>query len=113
MLRKIGAQITTLVMLLLLTSPGLIAQTRIRFRPGRSSATVAGTLARGATRSYIVRARAGQTVRMFITSRNGRVTFADNEATEEFFRADETRDYEISVMNNGRATPFTLRVAIR
>ena len=113
MIERHVSRIAALAVIALLICPSLMAQNRIRFRRGHSSATVSGRLARGGERSYVFRASRGQRVSFVISSRNGRVSFADNEATREFFRAEEDRDYEVSILNNGGPTRFTLTVTIR
>lgn len=113
MLKKIKVKFLVLSLVFLMTSADLFAQTtRIRFAPGRSSATVSGTLQAGGSRTYILRAGAGQYLEAKLRSRNGRVRFEDN-STVLMTDTDYNGDYHIEVINNGgSATSFTLTVSV-
>ena len=91
-------------------------QTRIRFARGRSSTTVAGRLAAGGTRSYILRASEGQTMTVRVTSRNGDVSVdlgGNDVGTGDTVELRSTDEYIITVHNNGGATTYSLYVAVR
>ena len=104
------------LMIVGMTDASLFAQTRIRFPRGRSSATVTGRLAGGTERSYILRASAGQTMTVRVTSENASVwvDLGGNDVgkgtTVELRSTDE---YIITVHNDGSTTAYTLYVAIR
>jgi hypothetical protein len=92
------------------------SQTRIRFARGRSSTTVAGSLSAGRERSYILRASAGQTMTVRVTSRNGDVSVdlgGNDVGTGDTVELRSTDEYIITVHNNGGATSYSLYVAVR
>jgi hypothetical protein len=92
------------------------SQTRIRFARGRTSTTVAGNLSSGAERSYILRASAGQTMTVRVTSRTGDVSVdlgGNDVGTGDTVELRSTDEYIITVHNNGRATSYSLYVGIR
>ena len=116
MLRKIGLKVSILAMVLTLAAADLTAQTRIRFARGRSSATVTGTLAAGATKGYVLRAAAGQVLTGTLSSTNGKADFTQGNLhdTQYSQTIDEDGDVYISVDNHGRnATKFTLTISIQ
>lgn len=105
-----------LAMVLGLTLSDLQAQTRINFARGRSSATVSGRLAGGASRSYVLRARAGQMMRVQVRSANRMVIVdigGNDVGTGTNIRLRSTDDYILTVHNGGRATTYSMTVAIR
>ncbi len=116
MLKKIIARVLTLIMLVALTVSSSTAQTRIRFARGRSSTTVSSRLAAGASRSYVLGASAGQTMRVRVSSRTGGVSVdigGNDVGTGTAIRLRSTDDYIITVHNDGRATNFALSISIR
>lgn len=117
MLKKIGLKISVLAMILtLLAATDLTAQTRIRFARGRSSATVSGTLAAGATKGFVLRASAGQVLAGTLSSTNGKADFTQGSLhdTQYSQTVEENGDVYISVDNHGsRAAKFTLTISIQ
>lgn len=116
MLKKIGLKITILAMILLMTASDSLAQTRIRFKRGSSSATVSGTLSPGSTRGYVLRAAAGQYLSATLSSSNGKVDFTQGNLhdTQYSQTVEDNGDVYISVDNHGnRATRFTMTVSIQ
>lgn len=92
------------------------SQTRIRFKRGTTSATVSGNLYSGATRSYILGARRGQTMTVRVRSAgNVSVDIGGNDVgTGETIELRSTDDYILTVHNNGsRAAKYSLYVSIR
>lgn len=119
MKRKIS-YFLALTMLFVMSVTDLTAQTRIRFRRGSTSATVSGTIAanRGVAgsnyRTYVVGARAGQTISATVSSRNGSVVFTDNDSTSLRTRTTYNGDYEISIYNGGsNSSSYSLTISIR
>lgn len=106
-----------ILMLVGMANSAVFSQTRIRFARGRSSATVTGSLSSGASRAYILRASAGQTMTVRVTSRSGNVwvDIGGNDVgkgTSVELRS--TDEYIITVHNDGRsATSYSLYVGIR
>lgn len=87
------------------------AQTRIRFARGRTSATVSSTIRGNGQRKYILGARAGQTLSMNISSRNGCVVLGNQQTSESYIT--DRGDNWIDIFNNCRSTTtFTLTVSI-
>ena len=116
MLKRIGLKLSILAMMLTMAAADLTAQTRIRFARGRSSATVSGNLAAGATRGYVLRASAGQSLSATLSSTNGKVDFTQGSLhdTQYSQTVEENGDVYISVDNHGsRATKFTLTISIQ
>jgi hypothetical protein len=98
---------------------------RIQFAPGANSATVHDTIYSGETKNYVLRAMAGQTMTVSVSSPRGDVPFAilglqDGNPYKRI--VDEsmiwtgvlplTQDYQISVTAYGPTTTFTLKVII-
>lgn len=119
-MKKTINTILALFLAVLMTTADLAAQTRINFRRGASSATVSGTIGvnRGVAganyRRYVLRANAGQTISATVSSRNGRVLFAENDDTSYQIETDRRGDYTLVVYNGGASvTSFTITVSIR
>jgi hypothetical protein len=87
------------------------AQTRIRFAPGRTSATMSGVLAGRATRSYVLGARRGQDLSGNVSSANDCIKFTDGSTSVGFTT---TRgDNVLSVTNYcGRRVSYVMTVSI-
>jgi len=117
MLKKIGVKFLVLMMIGVMFTTDSMAQTRIRFARGRSSASVSGTIRPGTSvRSYVLRATAGQTLTATLSSGNGKCDFTqgDYEDTQYSQVIDEDGDVTFSIDNHGtRATNFTLTVSIK
>lgn len=116
MVRKSMVRFLALAMLLGLTLSDLQAQTRVNFARGRSSATVSGRLARGASRSYVLRARAGQMMGVEVRSGNRMVIVdigGNDVGTGTNIRLRSTGDYILTTHNEGNATTYSMTVSIR
>ncbi|MEP6925290.1 MAG: hypothetical protein ABI954_12560 [Pyrinomonadaceae bacterium] len=116
MLKKVSTIVLTLMMVLWLTGADLMAQTRVRFARGRNSTTVSGRLAsRGASRSYVLRASAGQTLTATLSSANGKVDFMQGQVHDTQFSKtlDTTGDVYVDIDNHGGATTYTLTISIQ
>ena len=104
------------LMIIGMTNSDLFAQTRIRFARGRTSTTVAGSLSAGSERSYILRASAGQTMTVRVSSRSGDVSVdlgGNDVGTGDTVELRSTDEYIITVHNNGGSTSYSLYVSIR
>ena len=119
-MKKTASTILVLAMTVLMATADLAAQSRIRFRRGSTSASVSGRIGvnRGVAganyRSYVVRANGGQTISATLSSRNGKVAFAENDQTSYTIQTDSARDYEIHIYNGGaNSTTYTLTVSIQ
>lgn len=117
MLKKFGVKMLVVAMIALMASSDVLAQTRIRFARGRTSATISGTLRPGnAVRSYVLRAAAGQTLTATLSSGNGKCDFNEGEYEDTQYSRyiEEDGDVVFSLDNHGtRSTSFTLTVSIR
>jgi len=113
--RNAGLQVIALALILILSSAHLLAQSRIRFSPGRSSATVRGKIGGGGYREYVLNGRAGQVMTIEITSGNGAVVVNAGHASGKSFSVEMTGgDHLLSVVNTGRSSAsYVLKVSIR
>ncbi len=113
--RKTGAQIVALVLIMILSGSDLLAQRRISFRRGTSSATVRGRIAANGYTEYVINGRAGQVMSIEITSRNGAVIVNAGSASGKNFSLEMSGgDHLLSIVNTARsATNYTLTVSIR
>jgi hypothetical protein len=100
----------------LMAASDTLAQTRIRFARGRTSATVRGTLAAGATRGFVLGARRGQNLTATLSCGNGKCDFTQGDYHDTSYSkyVDRNGDVYISIDNHGnRATSFTMTVSIQ
>lgn len=115
-IKKAVVKFFAVSMILAMLDATAFSQSRIRFARGRTSATVAGNLASGASRAYVLGASAGQTMTVRVTSTNGRVwvDIGGNDVGKgETINLRSTDDYIITVHNDGGATRYSLYVSIR
>jgi len=113
--RKPLLKVLTLALILVVSSADVLAQKRIRFQRGKSSATVRGPIGPNGYTEYVVDGRAGQVMTIAITSGNGAVVVNAGHASGKSFSLEMTGgDHLLSVVNTGkRATNYTLTVSIR
>lgn len=109
-----------LMMIFVMSTTDLSAQTRIKFARGATSKTVTGTIGvnsgvAGANyRKFVLNVRNGQTISATLSSRNGDVAFTDNDGTSLRYRADYSGDHEINIYNGGaKSSTFSLTVSVR
>lgn len=115
MLKKEGFKVVTLALVLILSGTDLMAQKRIGFRRGASSATVGGTIAGKGFAEYVINGRAGQVMSIDIRSGNGSVLVNAGHASGKNFTLEMSGgDHSLTIVNEGRgATNYTLTVSIR
>ncbi len=116
MFRKLTLKIMIVALIGMMTVTDSFAQTRIRFARGRSSATVTGSLAAGATRGFVLGARAGQTLTATLSCGNGKCDFTQGDLhdTQYSHYVESNGDVYISIDNHGsRGTNFTMTVSIQ
>ncbi|PYS73120.1 MAG: hypothetical protein DMF69_05730 [Acidobacteria bacterium] len=115
MLRKTGLQVVALSLTIIVSSAFVLAQKRISFRRGASSATLNGSIEGKGYTEYVINGRAGQVLSIQITSANGAVLVNAGSASGKNFNVEMTGgDHLLSIVNEGRgATNYTLKVAIR
>ena len=115
MLRKTGVQVVAFVLIAILSSSDALAQKRISFRRGTSSATVRGRIGANGYLEYLINGRAGQVMSIDITSGNGAVIVNAGSASGKNFSLEMSGgDHLLSIVNTARsATTYTLTVSIR
>lgn len=115
MRRRTTLKVCALVLIVMMSSADALAQKRIRFQRGASSATVRGPIAAAGYLEYIVNGRAGQVMTIEITSGNGAVVVNAGSASGKSFSIEMTGgDHLLSVVNTSRrATNYTMKVSIR
>jgi hypothetical protein len=96
-----------------------LAQTRISFKRGKSSATYSGRLAPHATRTYVIKAREGQTLRIAMKGdvsyevlSNDAVTSMSGSPDSSDYNLTRSGDYVIKLENGGKAKRFTMTVSV-
>lgn len=115
MIKKISLQFLALTLVFVLLGSDVMAQSRINFRRGASSATVSGALRGKGYREYTLRGRAGQVMSIRIRSDNGSVIVNAGTASGKNFNIEMNGgDHLLSVYNNGNGdSRFSMTVAIR
>jgi hypothetical protein len=119
-MKKTISILSILLLTIFLTTADLAAQTRINFRRGSTSATVRGTIGvnRGVAganyRSYVLRAKAGQTISATVSSRNGKVVFTENDETDYTIETNSSGNYILRIYNGGgNNTSYAITFSIR
>jgi len=115
MLGKVIVRLVALVLMTVLCSADLMAQKRISFKRGTSSATVRGRITANGYTEYLINGREGQVMTITITSGNGAVVVNAGTASGKDFSLEMTGgDHLLSIVNTARgATNYTLTVSIR
>jgi hypothetical protein len=112
-----GNALKVLALLLILVGQSVdaLAQKRIRFQRGASSATVRGQISGKGYTEYVIEGRAGQVMTIEITSGNRAVVVNTGHASGKSFSVEMTGgDHLLSVVNTGQgATNYTMTVSIR
>ncbi len=110
-MKKFNATALISILVLVVSSSSIFAQTRLRFARGTTSASVSGTLIGGLSRTYVLSARRGQYLSANVSSRNGCVTFQNGETSASYTTI--SGNNFLYVGNGcGRQTSFTLTVSI-
>lgn len=112
---RVGMKILATAMILMLTASTLMAQTRIKFKSGRNSATVTGKLGTAGARTYVLRASKGQTLTATLSSDNGKVDFTQGAVhdTQYTTTVERTGDVEVMIDNHGGPTRYSLTISIQ
>lgn len=122
MKKFIGIKILAAALILATLATDSMAQARISFARGKSSATVTGTIAAGAKRDYVLTAKEYQTMTIRVTSGNGDVLFEASDVHGSFgdyddyaqIETDASGNHWITLENMGnRSSKFTMTVSIR
>ena len=118
-----GIKLFAVALILTTLATNSFALSRIRFAPGRSSATVAGVLGAGEVTKYVLTAREYQTMTVEVKSGNDDIRFSiadvhglfdnyDNGYAE--VETDANGNHWITLRNRGRyATRYTMTVRVR
>lgn len=114
MLKRAGVQVIALLLMMVMSSVDSLAQKRISFRRGASSATVRGRIAANGYTEYVINGRAGQLMSIDIKSGNGAVVVNAGTASGKNFSLEMSGgDHLLSIVNTARsATNYTLTVSI-
>ena len=116
MLKRFSVKMLVLAMICLMAASDTLAQTRIRFGRGRSSASVSGTMASGGSRTYVLGARRGQTLTATLSCNRGKCDFAEGDLHDTSYSeyVERNGDVYITIHNHAsRATNFTMTVSIQ
>jgi hypothetical protein len=120
MMKKLGFRSLAFTLIFMLGASASLAQTRVSFKRGKSSASVSGKLAAGASRLYVVSAREGQTLTLaakgdvsyeilgkdYVASMSGSPDSSD-------YNLVKTGDYKIKITSDQKATNFTLTITLK
>lgn len=114
--------LTMLVLSMMLLATNAFPQDgqRIKFKSGKSSAVVKGTVAQGGPDFWLVKAKQGQTLTVRVRGKvtfgmdspRGQMTEDDGEDTSYSFDLDFDGDYTIRVYSGGGVQDYTLSVSI-
>lgn len=112
---KTKLRLVALLLLIVVSSSDALAQKRISFRKGSSSATVRGRIAANGYLEYAINGRAGQVMSIKISSGNGAVTVNAGSASGKDFSLEMSGgDHLLSIVNTATtATTYTLTVSIQ
>lgn len=97
----------------------LVAQTRVRFARGKSSATMTGSIGRKASKCYLLGARDGQLIEAKLRSRSGKAQFLFHfgagpyKGGEEYSTSAAHGDNEVCIENFDQPTTFFLTIWIK
>lgn len=99
--------------IILLSDFTTLADIRIKFPRGRTSATMTGRVGNGGRVCYFAGAREGQILTATVSSRTGKVNIFESGETSYSYKIETSGDQSVCVDNLGRATNYTLTVSIR
>lgn len=116
-MNRIGMKALAVAFALLMAVSSVMAapRTRVRFKPGQNSTTVTGRIATNGLKTYVLRARQGQTLTATLSSSNGKVDFtqANVHDTQYSISVESTGDVEVLIDNHGGPTNYTLTISIQ
>ena len=116
-MKRIGMKALAVAFALVIMVSSVPAQsrTRVSFQPGRNSRTVTGRLATDGLKTYVLRARQGQTLTATLSSGNGKVDFTQGNVhdTQYSVTLESTGDVEVMIDNHGGPTNYTLTISIQ
>jgi hypothetical protein len=106
-------RILVISVLILAVSIDCLADIRIRFARGRTSATVTGKISNGGRVCYVAGGKHGQSLTATVSSATGKVQIFESGETSYYADYEVSGDQSICVDNLGRATSYTLTVSIK
>ena len=110
-MKNLSIKILITSLMMVVWSSNLMAQTRIRFAKGRTSASVSGQLVGYGERKFVLSARYGQLLSANVSSKNGCVTFSNGVTSTSYIT--KSGDNALYLVNKCRnTTAFTLTVSI-
>ncbi len=112
--RRTWLQVVAVALMLVISTSNVLAQKRISFRRGASSATVSGKIGPKGYLEYVINGRAGQLMTIEITSGNGGVICNAGSASGKSFSIDMTGgDHLLSIVNTKNSgSTYTMKVSI-
>ena len=110
---KIYSKLFAVVAITAFFNISALANTRIRFAKGRTSATVTGRVANGGRVCYFAGAKAGQQFTATISSRSGKVVIFESGETSYAYEVERRGDQSVCVDNLAGATTYSLTVSIK
>jgi len=110
---KISNKLVAVFAIAAFCSVSALADTRIRFAKGRTSATVSGRVAPGGRVCYVAGARTGQQLTATISSRSGKARIFESGETSYSYEVEQSGDQSVCVDNLAGATTYSLTVSIR
>ena len=110
---KFVTKIVALTALFASTNIFALADTRIRFAKGRTSATVTGRVTNGGRVCYFAGARPGQQFTATVSSRIGKIVIFESGETSYNYEVETGGDQSVCVDNLAGATTYSLTVSIR
>ena len=110
---KFLSKIVAITALFASTNIFALADTRIRFAKGRTSATVTGRVTNGGRVCYFAGARPGQQFTATVSSRSGTIVIFESGETSYNYEVETGGDQSVCVDNLAGATTYSLTVSIR
>lgn len=107
------SRLTAVLAIVAFSNVFALADTRIRFARGRTSATVSGKVSRGGRVCYVAGARAGQQFNATVRSRSGKVMIFESGETSYSYEVEQSGDQSVCIDNLAGATTYSLTVSIR
>lgn len=112
--KRTWLQVLAIGLMVVISTSDVLAQKRINFRRGASSATVSGNIGGKGYLEYVINGRAGQLMTIEVSSGNGGVICNAGSASGKSFSIEMTGgDHLLSVVNTkGTSTTYTMKVSI-
>lgn len=112
-LMKLITRTFVIIAILNFSNAAALADTRIRFAKGRTSATVTGRVPNSGRVCYFAGARVGQQFTATLSSKSGKVVIFESGETSYSYEVEQSGDQSVCVDNLSRATIYSLTVSIK